>query len=241
MNRADGHAVTLLATGEHDCPYLDGRVARTAFVDPLARPTTQLYRQLIRLGFRRSGQYLYRPACPRCSECRSLRIPVRELRMRRRHRRCWRDNRDLLVRRVLPVCREEHFRLYRRYVNRRHAGGGMDNPSKESFASFLVAPWCRSLFYEFRDPDSGALLAVAVVDHLEDALSAVYTFYEPGLQSRSLGTYAILWQIAEAARQGIPHVYLGYWIRAAHRMAYKAGFLPHEIFDGQDWQRIDPR
>lgn len=239
MERRDARALTLFATGEHECPYLaDRRPARTAFVDPQARLDPNIYSQLIGLGFRRSGQFLYQPACRTCAECRSLRIPVNCFRWRRRHRRCWQANADLQVRRLAAVWREEHFQLYRRYVNQRHPGGGMENPTPASYTDFLIAPWCRTLFHEFRHGADGRLLAVAVTDRLSDGLSAVYTFFDTRESHRGLGSFAILWQIEEARRLGLRHLYLGYWIAGARRMAYKAQFRPHELFNGRDWVTV---
>lgn len=239
MEHRDARQLTLFATGTHECPYLpDGRPARTAFVDPQARLSPNIYSQLIGQGFRRSGQFLYQPACPACAECRSLRVPAARFRWRRRHRRCWEANADLEVRRLAAGWREEHFQLYRRYVNQRHAGGGMENPTPASYMDFLIAPWCRTVFHEFRRREDGRLLAVAVTDRLSDALSAVYTFYDPAENHRSLGTFAILRQIHEARCLGLRHLYLGYWIAAARRMAYKTGFRPHELFDGRGWVTV---
>ena len=50
------------------------------------------------------------------------------------------------------------------------------------------------------------------MDTLADGLSAVYTFYDTRQGRRSLGVYAVLWQIEAARRQGKKWLYLGYWI-----------------------------
>lgn len=234
---SESEAIGLLATGEHECPYLMGHTARTAFVDPRTPLDHVRYRQLMTRGFRRSGQFLYRPACPACQACRSLRIPVAEFRPRRRHRRCWRRNRDLEVATVPAGFRTDHYDLYARYVASRHPGGGMDQPTPESYRSFLHAQWCDTEFMEFRE--NGVLRAVAVCDRLADALSAVYTFYDTDCPERGLGTFAILAQIRMARVLGLDWLYLGYWIARCSRMDYKAEFLPHEVLapDGQ-WTRI---
>lgn len=231
------HRLALYATGTHDCPYLPGRAARTAFVDPDAEMTGEIYGNLLQQGFRRSGPYVYRPACPGCSACQSLRVPVSLFRPSRRQRRCIRANADLTVSANTPQFHETHFELYRRYIRSRHAGGSMDNPTRESYMQFLTAAWLDTVFYEFRLDDR--LVAVAVSDRLADSLSAVYTFFDPALPKRSLGTYAVLWQIQEAYRLGLPYLHLGYWVAGSDKMAYKADFRPHEIRVGNHWLFVE--
>lgn len=230
------HRLALYATGAHECPYLPGRVARTAFVDPDAAMTPAIYSNLLQQGFRRSGPYVYRPACPGCGACQSLRVPVYAFRPSRRQRRCWRANADLRVEAGEPVFSETEFDLYRRYIASRHAGGSMDSPSRESYLQFLTADWGETVFYRFHLGNQ--LAAIAVSDHLADSLSAVYTFFEPELAKRSLGTYAVLWQIEEARRLGLGYLHLGYWVAGSRKMAYKADFRPHEIRVGGHWLRI---
>jgi len=143
------------------------------------------------------------------------------------------------VRNFKPAFIQEHYALYRRYIATRHAGGGMDMDIPERFMEFLSSGWCESEFVEFRDGER--LVAVAVMDVLGQGLSAVYTFFDPELAPRSLGTYAILWQIEEARRRGLPYVYLGYWIRELSKMAYKARFRPLELFRDGQWQPLTTR
>ena len=230
---ARSHRLALYATGTHDCPYLPDRLARTAFVDPDADMSGEIYGNLLQQGFRRSGPYVYRPACPGCSACQSLRVPVTRFRPSRSQRRCLRRNRDLRVTPHPPEFSEAHFDLYRRYIAYRHAGGSMDNPTRDSYLQFLTAPWLDTTFYTFHAEDR--LVAVAVSDRLADSLSAVYTFFEPSEARRGLGTYAILWQIEEARRLGLPYLHMGYWVAGSDKMAYKADFRPHEIRVGNHW------
>ncbi len=228
----------LLTTGRHDCPYLAERMARTQFLDPREPLTGAVYEVLIRRGFRRSGAYLYRPTCPLCNACRSLRIPAADFHFRRRHRRCLRRNGELHVAAREPRLSDEQHELYRRYLQNRHAGSDM----VEGIATvneFLTADWCDTVFYEVRAEPAGDLLAVAVTDILPNALSAVYTFYDPRHADRGLGTLAVLWQLGEARRLRRHHLYLGYWIAEAETMAYKEGFRPHEVFDGTEWVRVE--
>ena len=230
------HAVSIYATGEHPCAYLSERRARTLFVDPRQPMNGSVYSGLVEQGFRRSGEYVYRPGCTGCQACKSLRIPVARFSLSRRHRRCLAANAEVRVHVVAPSFREEHFELYHRYVTERHAGSQMADPSRQQYMEFLTASWCDSVFYEFRENDR--LLALSAVDELSSGLSAVYTFYDPDLARRSLGTLSILWLINESRQLGLPYLYLGYWIEESDKMRYKSAFRPHEIFDGAKWQRI---
>ncbi len=225
----------LFLTVEHTCSYLPRRRACNLVADPLAMDN-ELYTQLARLGFRRSGEHVYRPHCAGCHECLSLRIPVAGFRPNRSQRRVWSRNADLEVRPLKPQFDLEHYRLYERYLHARHPGGGMDDCSPESYLSFLTSRWSDTRLFEFRHKDR--LLAVAVADQLDDSLSAVYTFYEPDESSRSLGTYGVLWQVAKARRLGLAWVYLGYWVRDCAKMAYKDKFRPAEVFLGGRWLEL---
>jgi arginine-tRNA-protein transferase len=171
-----------------------------------------------------------------------VRIPVAEFAPDRSMRKCLRRNADLRMR-VCPAERtDEHLALYRRYLASRHRAGGMDDHGANEFDQFLVGSWSRTRFLEFRLPVAdgpGELLAVAVTDVTPDALSAVYTFFDPDHAARGLGTYAILRQLAWAASEGRPHLYLGYWIDGHPKMDYKRRFRPLEAFDGQGWAPFD--
>lgn len=222
----------MFLTTDYSCSYLPGRRARNLVADPTVTDNP-LYTQLAELGFRRSGEHVYRPHCRGCAACRSLRIPVERFRPNRSQGRLWKRNRDLRARARPAEFDSEHFELFARYIGNRHAGGGMDPASPENYWSFVTSRWCSTWLYEFRL--DRALLAVAVVDRMDEGLSAVYTFFDPLHKARGLGTYAILWQIAEARRLGLPWVYLGYWIEQCGKMAYKARFNPHEIFVPERW------
>ncbi|MCC3749960.1 MAG: arginyltransferase [Halorhodospira halophila] len=227
--------VTLLRTDCHECAYVSGRTARLEFLSPQLALDDRRYQLLLEQGFRRSGPYIYRPRCPGCAACQSLRIPVARFRARRRHRRCRRDNADLHVTACPPVLTDEQLALYRRYIDHRHPHSSMADPDRAEAEGFLTAPWCTTVFYELRSTERGPLLGVAVTDVLPGALSAVYTFYAPEAEHRGLGNLAVLWQLSEARRLDAQHVYLGYWIADAPTMAYKATFRPHEVFDGRRW------
>ncbi len=220
-------------TPAHPCSYFADRQARTVFADPLSPKTSALYTKLSANGFRRSGSYIYRPGCDKCSACIPVRINVREFRPNRAQRRALKRNEDLSVTLEEPGFKNEHFALYRRYLQMRHPGGGMETDDPKRYMEFLTAPWADTWFVEFRAQRT--LLAVAIVDQLADGLSAVYTFFEPCAGSRSLGTYAVLWEIAQCRRMRHSKLYLGYWIDGCGKMQYKQDFRPQEYFLGNCW------
>ncbi len=230
--------LSFFATPPHSCSYLPEREAITLFADPAAHPDRRLYSTLSDYGFRRSGRYIYRPACPGCRECVPVRIPVERFRPRRSQRRCTRINADLVVEMRPARFREEEYRLYQRYIEARHPGGGMETDSPEQYMAFLTSDWSETRFVAFREP-SGRLLMVAVVDRLERGYSAVYTFYEPTERSRGLGTWAVLWEIELCRREALPWLYLGYWIEDSRKMRYKAEFRPQERFHEGRWRMVE--
>ncbi|WP_369601861.1 arginyltransferase [Hahella sp. SMD15-11] len=223
------------ATPEHDCSYLPGRQAVTLFVDPSMPINDTLYTRLSQIGFRRSGQHYYRPKCAGCQACIPVRIPVWDFDMRRRHRRVLRANAHLRVTEKPVDFYPEHFDLYCRYINARHADGDMYPPSREQYDSFLLDARPGSYLNEFREGDT--VVCVSVVDRLLDGLSAIYTFFSPDMPHNSLGTLAILTQIDQCRRFSLPYLYLGYWIRNSRKMQYKNQFSPLEYYLDQQWVR----
>lgn len=224
------------ATQPHDCSYLEQEQAVTLFLDPHQPLDEDTYARLSELGFRRSGDHLYRPHCPSCKACVPARIPVGVFSPSRQQTRILKRNQDLRVECRPPRLDAEIYQLYSRYINARHADGDMYPPSQQQFESFLVNKNQFCTFNEFRLDDR--LLAVAVTDRLPNGLSAVYTFFDPDESRRSLGRYAILWQIEEARRAGLPALYLGYWIRNCRKMNYKTEYRPLEMLVNQRWTRI---
>lgn len=226
----------LFATQPHPCSYLDGEEATTLFIDPNAPVDKELYSQLSQIGFRRSGAHLYRPHCAQCNACVSCRIPVEHFRPNRNQRRCWRRNRDLTLEMVDHADSDEHYQLYAHYINTRHRDGDMYPPSRAQYDAFLNRAWGVTQYLEVRD--QGRLVAVAVCDRLKDGLSAVYTFFDGTEERRSLGVFGILAQIEEAKALGLPHVYLGYWIRQCRKMDYKTQYRPLEMLVNRRWVRV---
>ena len=234
-----GHAqnqLPLLLSPAHPCPYLPQETARTAFLDAPATDHDPSYDELLARGFRRTGAYFYRPSCERCHACVPLRIPVKRFQPDRSQRRAWRHNQDLEVRTLTARFVPDHFALYARYLDWKHPNGGMQDSSPHDYANFLFGPKGVTQLTEMRL--HGVLAAVAVLDRLENAFSAIYTFYAPELARRSLGTFAILWEIHEAQRHGLEWLYLGYWVAGSRKMTYKDSFRPYERLTVNGWKRV---
>ncbi|MDR2239959.1 MAG: arginyltransferase [Zoogloeaceae bacterium] len=213
-------------TSPYPCAYLPERAARSQVAVPGHLIDAGVYGELVRAGFRRSGLLTYRPSCGACQACVPVRLPVERFAPNRAQRRAVALHAGLEARELPLAFFEEHYALYRRYQIRRHAGGGMDEDSREQYARFLLQSHVDSRLIEFREGD--ALRMVSVVDVLADGLSAVYTFFDPDVAGASFGTWCILWQAAQCRALGLPHLYLGYWIGATRKMAYKASFRPVE-------------
>lgn len=221
-------------TAPYPCSYLPQQEARSQVVTPNELVDDAIYSQLIRIGFRRSGLYTYRPHCDRCNACVPVRLEVDRFRPNRSQRRSWKRNGQLEAVLREQIFDREHYALYRCYQASRHAGGGMDQDSEEQYRQFLLQSGVSTLLVEFRD--NTALRMVSLVDVVEDGLSSVYTFFDPELPQAGLGTYNILWQVELCRRLGLPYLYLGYWIAASEKMAYKANFRPLQGLVDGNWQ-----
>ncbi len=225
--------IKVFTTFPHRCSYLEGQEATTLFVDPRQRISTDLYTELSLMGFRRSGDHVYRPHCGTCKACIPSRIAINDFALSKSQRRVVRRNRDLAVTLTNDVFDDEAYTLYKRYIKANHSDGDMYPPDREQYESFLNNGLGCSQYYRLYE--NNKLVCITVADVMLDGFAAIYTFYEPELHQRSLGTYAVLLQIKEAGNQGLPYVYLGYWIENCKKMSYKTRFAPLEFLVDGEW------
>lgn len=225
--------IRLFTTQSHACSYLPDEQAQTLFIDPEFKVDRAYNSRLSEIGFRRSGSHIYRPNCKTCHQCISCRVLAQSFEPGPRYRRVLKRNTDVTVTLVPSIAGDEYYLLYKHYITVRHAEGDMYPATREQYSSFLLNQCEGTQYFAMRR--DGRLLGVMVSDRLDNAMSAVYTFYDPLEERRSLGTFAVLWQIAEARRLGLAHLYLGYWIRDSRKMRYKTEYRPMEMLVRQRW------
>ncbi|MEM1314101.1 MAG: arginyltransferase, partial [Pseudomonadota bacterium] len=233
-------------TAPQPCPYLDGRAERKLFTT-LRNPDASAVNDFLSLrGFRRSQGVVYRPSCTGCQACLSTRIPVDTFRPGRNHRKVNARNADV-ARTARPAqATDDQYDLFRRYLDHRHADGGMAEMDAFEFSAMIEETPVGTRVVEYRRPpdpamdeDEAPLIGACLTDVLGDGLSMVYSFFDPLEDRRSLGTYMILDHIEIARQAGLPYVYLGYWVPKSPKMDYKARFRPFEIYQGETWIRVD--
>lgn len=229
-----GSLQQFFATAPVPCPYIPGQAERKLVVELAGRGAPIFYDDLSRAGFRRSHRFAYRPACRLCNACVPVRIAVERFANSRSTRRVRNLNRALNGKLVPPRANLEQFRLFETYQHSRHRDSDMAAMSYTDYRGMVEDTTVRTAVAEFREPD-GELVAVSLVDRLDDGLSAVYSFYDPTRDRQSLGTWSILWLVEECRRLGLAYVYLGYWIAESPKMAYKARFPALERLVGTGW------
>ena len=217
------------------CPYVAGRTERKVVTEITGPDADTLHDRLSRAGFRRSHNIAYAPVCPSCSACLPIRIPVALFTPDRGLRRIERANATVQGADVPARATAEQFQLFQRYQKMRHGDGDMATMSFYDYRAMVEDTPIETAITEFRDAE-GRLVGGCLTDRLGDGFSAVYSFFAPELDRQSLGTYAILWLIERARAEGLPYVYLGYWVAESRKMAYKARFRPCEILSGGAWR-----
>lgn len=225
------------------CPYLPGMTERKVFANLPFSNGAHVNDELTHAGFRRSQNIAYRPACEGCDACVSVRLPAEDVRLSRTQNRIMARNADLSRDLVEAEATQEQFALLKRYLSRRHPGGGMTDMTWLDYIAMVEDTAVRTHLIEYRLPSQdggpGDLVAVTLTDLLSDGLSMVYSFFDPDLDRRSLGVFAILDHVRQARAVRLPYVYLGYWVEGSPKMDYKAQFRPMEALRPLGWARLD--
>lgn len=229
-------ALQFYLTAPYPCSYLPDHRARSQVATPSFLITPPVYSELVRRGFRRSGTFTYRPRCDACHACVPVRVEVNAFTPCRTQRRAARHHQGLEASLHPLQDGAEHFQLYQRYQAARHREAGAESDSPEQYRNFLLQSQVDSMLVEFRE--HGVLRMVSLIDILDDGLSSVYTFYDPDVPQASYGTYNVLWQIELCRKLELDYLYLGYWIAASRKMAYKANFRPLQGLVQGEWQAL---
>jgi arginine-tRNA-protein transferase len=230
-------------TSPAPCPYLPGKTERKVFTELKGAHADQLNEALGRIGFRRSQTVAYRPSCLDCQACISVRVVAGAFKPSSTQKRTIKANRDLVVTECRPWATEEQFELLTKYLGQRHPDGGMAAMDELDYADMVEHTPVSSTLVEYREPtatgEPGKLVGACLTDRQGDGLSMIYSFYDPDHTDRAgLGNYIILDHILRAGREGLPYVYLGYWVEGAPRMQYKVRFRPLERLTREGWHRI---
>lgn len=250
MTQHPTHTPQFFLTAPSPCPYLDGQFERKVFTHLVGDKARELNDLLTQGGFRRSQNIAYRPACETCRSCVSVRILANEFEPSRNMRRVLQRNEDLVGALHDAEPSTEQYSLFRSYLDARHRRGGMSDMTVLDYAMMVEDTHVDTKIIEYRrrGPDTfitgkgeGELIAVALTDQMGDGLSMVYSYYNPDMEDRSLGTFMILDHIARARAAGLPHVYLGYWVNGSRKMSYKVRFLPQEHLGPKGWDRYHPQ
>lgn len=239
MNQSSGHRLpSFFITEPMPCPYIDGLMERKLFTHMTGDKADDINNNLTHAGFRRSQTIAYRPACDECSACRSVRVDVAGFHASKSFRRIRNRNKDLRAT-VLPAqSTREQYDLLCRYLGHRHAEGGMADMTPHDFMVMVEETAVSTRLIEYRDADD-KLLACLLRDTMYDGYSMVYSFFDPDMQGRSLGSFIILDQITAAGADALPYIYLGYLIENCNKMSYKKRFAPLQILGKNGWEAYE--
>lgn len=227
------------STAQYPCSYLPGKMARSQVATPSHLITTEIYSNLVKMGFRRSGLFNYKPHCDHCDQCKPYRVDATHFTASRSQKRTYKKWQHLKPKMQHLHFEQEHFELYLKYQSYRHQFGGMDDDNQEQYSDFLVKSNVKSQLIAFRD-ETNDLKMVSIIDVLQDGLSSVYTFFDPTAPS-GLGIFSILWQIKLCQALNLPYLYLGYYIKDSKKMNYKNKFLPAQIYQNTQWVNFDKK
>ncbi|MCR9254879.1 MAG: arginyltransferase [Alphaproteobacteria bacterium] len=236
-NSGLGLPIVFYRTAPMPCPYLGDKIERRLIAD-LGKPATkQAYSTLAVAGFRRSQNMIYRPACPNCNACQPVRIVVDGFKPSKSQRRILNRNAHLSAREVENNATWEQYRLFSAYQSRRHSGGEMSFMTFDDYRDMIEISPIATWMIEYRDPD-GVLAACMLVDDQSDGLSAVYSFFDPELETDGLGTLMVLDMVEQTRKAGLPYLYLGFFVQGSRKMSYKRRFKPLEALGQDGWQPI---
>ena len=223
-------------TAPQVCPYLPDRIERKLFTSIQGDNAQLLNDSLSQQGFRRSQNILYRPSCNECSACLSARIDVKKFMTSKSQKKIIRRNNNLIRKTNSPWATEEQYDLFQKYLQKRHAKGGMADMDVFEFAAMIEESSIETRVIEYYNEN--LLESVCLTDFLVDGLSMVYAFFDPDKSKQSLGTFMILDHIALALELEVPYLYLGYWVPGSSKMDYKINFKGVEIFQNNSWQPL---
>ena len=233
-NKPSFEKIQFYKTTEYNCSYIDKIDAQSLVVTPYKSIDQNIFQDLTKKGFRRSGQYIYKPSCKSCTACIPIRLSVQKFLSSRSQKRIFKKHKYFDVREVSLAFKQEHFDLYLKYQNKRHSSINNDQNKIDDYNDFLIKSNVNSKLVEFWDGD--LLKIVSIIDMMSDSISAVYTFFDPDDEKVSYGTYSIIWLINWCKTQQFKYMYLGYWIGECNKMKYKTNFKPYELYIKGYWQ-----
>ena len=233
-NKPSFEKIQFYTTTEYSCSYIDKMDAQSLVVTPYKSINQNTFQDLIEKGFRRSGQYIYKPNCKSCTACIPIRLSVKKFLPSKTQKRTYKKHGYFTIREAPLSFKKNHFDLYLKYQNKRHSFINNEQNNLDDYNDFLIKSNVKSKLIEFWDGD--LLKIVSIVDIVSDGISAVYTFYDPDDDKVSYGTYSIIWLINWSKAHQLKYIYLGYWIGECNKMKYKTNFKPYELYIKGYWQ-----